>query len=549
MQLPQPKLPPYDVAEWLKKPFQERLKWVCQAWAIQGYGTPGGVYAVYLIKIVFYVAVWLFFCGFSQHLGGPSTIGTWWHDIDALKRAVLWSMAFEVLGLGCGSGPLTGRYYPPVGGFLYFARPRTTKAPLFPRLPLLGGHRRTPLDVGLYLAYLALLFRALVAPEISPYHVLPIAIILPVLGICDKTIFLASRAEHYFSVAVCCLFPLSTLPAAKAVWLAIWFWAATSKLNNHFPAVICVMISNSPVLGVLRRRMYRGYPDDLRPSRLAHLMAHAGTLTEYMFPALLAFGTGGKVTLVALVVMLGFHLFITSNIPMAVPIEWNVIMVYGGFVLFGHHAGVRFWDVSSPELTAYLLFALVVLPIVGNVAPRFVSFLVSMRYYAGNWAYGVWLFKGESLQKLDKGVVKSAPLVQDQLRKFYPDLTATALLSKVIAFRAMHLHGRALNELIPKAVDNIEEYTWLDGEIVGGLVLGWNFGEGHLHNEPFIQALQAQCHFAPGEVRCILVEAQPMFQRTLSYRIVDASQGEIDRGEIAVSSLINKQPWCTERDT
>ena len=29
-------------------------------------------------------------------------------------------MLFEVLGLGCGSGPLTGRYLPPVGGFLSF---------------------------------------------------------------------------------------------------------------------------------------------------------------------------------------------------------------------------------------------------------------------------------------------------------------------------------------------------------------------------------------------------------------------------------------------
>ena len=43
---------------------------------------------------------------------------------------------------------------------------------------------------------------------------------------------------------------------------------------------------------------------------------------------------------------------------------------------------------------------LVVLPLAGNLFPRWISFLVAMRYYAGNWPYGVWLFRGESYRKL-----------------------------------------------------------------------------------------------------------------------------------------------------
>ena len=82
----------------------------------------------------------------------------------AFQKAILWCMLFEGLGLGCGSGPLTGRYAPPVGGFLYFLRPGTTKLPLFPRAPLLGGHRRTALDVLLYAALVTALVAALVAP-------------------------------------------------------------------------------------------------------------------------------------------------------------------------------------------------------------------------------------------------------------------------------------------------------------------------------------------------------------------------------------------------
>lgn len=547
MQLPAPKLPPYDIAEWKRKPFPERLRMVCQAWAAQGYGVPPLIYVVYLLKIGLYAGMWLLFCSMSARLGGPGTIAAWWASPEALQRAVLWSIAFESLGLGCGSGPLTGRYFPPVGGALYWVRPGTTKMPLFPGLPLVGGPTRTWLDAGLYVSLQVFLFRALLSPEITVDTLLPPAVLLPLVGVCDKTIFLAARAEHYYSVLVCALFPASFLAGSKVVWAAIWLWAATSKLNRHFPAVVCVMTSNSPVLSAqwIRRRMYRGFPDDLRPSRLAHAAAHGGTLVEYAFPIALLVSDGGPATTVALAVMLGFHLYITSNIPMAVPIEWNVIMVYGGFVLFGGHAGVRAWDIHSPPLVAYLAGALFVVPLLGNLFPARVSFLSSMRYYAGNWAYSVWLFRGDSMRRLDR-LVKSAPLVQDQVRRFYGEEVTTALLSKVLAFRAMHLHGRALRELVPRAVDDIDAYAWLDGELVAGMVLGWNFGDGHLHDERLLRAVQAQCRFEPGELRCIFVEAQPLGRPHLEWRIWDACEGPRESGRVRVDSLVDLQPWPEE---
>ncbi|MFO0692223.1 MAG: DUF3556 domain-containing protein [Polyangiales bacterium] len=547
MRLPAPKLPPYDVAEWRTKPFAERMKLVCQAWAIDGYGTPSAVYAIYLVKIALYVAAWFAFCSTSSTLGPASAVSTWWSRPEAIEKAILWSMAYEGLGLGCGSGPLTGRYFPPVGGFLYFLRPGTTKMPFVPGLPLLGGMRRTWLDVLLYLAHQGFLFRALLAPELTPSMLLPTVVLLPLLGLADKTIVLASRAEHFYTALVCFLFPLDALAALKCVWIAIWIWAATSKVNRHFPSVICVMTSNSALFRSpwLRKRMYRAYPDDLAPSALAHAMAHAGTVVEYAFPVLLATSAGGLPTTIGLVVMLGFHSYITSNIPMAVPIEWNVIMVYGAFALFGAHADVRFHAIASPLLLGFLVAALVGMPILGNFFPRFVSFLFSMRYYAGNWAYSVWLFRDESVRKLDRGLVKVAPLVDDQLRKFYDETTVTAVVSKVMAFRAMHLHGRALRELVPKAVDDIDRYVWLDGELVAGVVIGWNFGEGHLHDEQLLRAVQAQCGFEEGELRCIFVESQPFLHPQLPYRIVDAKTGELERGSVSVDSLLVGQPWAT----
>ncbi|MEO7329201.1 MAG: DUF3556 domain-containing protein [Minicystis sp.] len=546
MALPQPRLPPYDIAEWRQKPFAERLRLVCTAWALDGYGTPWPIYLAYLFKVLFFVGAWCFFCSFTPGLGDPRAITSWWSAPEAFQKAVIWSMAFEGLGLGCGSGPLTGRYVPPFGGFLHFLRSGTTKLPFFPGLPIIGGDRRTLLDVALYLAHYAFLARALLAPALDPSFILPLVVLLPLLGLCDKTLFLASRGEHYYSVLVCLLFPTQWIAASKVVWLSVWLWAATSKLNKHFPSVIAVMQSNSPFtrIGSLRKVLYRHFPDDLRPSRLAHAMAHAGTVVEYAFPVALALGDGGPSTKVALTVMFFFHLFITGSIPMGVPIEWNVTTVYGAFFLFGHHAQVRTGSVSAPLLIAYLVFACLLVQVIGNLAPARVSFLAAMRYYAGNWGYSVWLFRGaDAEKKLDERLVKTAPLVRDQLRLLYDEDTTTALLSKVMAFRAMHLHGRALQLLLPRAVDDLDAYEYWDGELVAGLALGWNFGDGHLHGLQLLGALQRQCGFEEGELRCVFVEAQPMGRPGLSWTIADARGGVRETGEIAVSELLALQPF------
>ncbi|MEQ1567729.1 MAG: DUF3556 domain-containing protein [Myxococcota bacterium] len=531
-----PRVPEYDIAEWRRQPFPDRVRAVCRAWALQGYGSPIAVYLAYVSKIAAYIAAWVGFC-----VVGPersiANLPTWWASDVAFQKAVLWTMLFEGLGFGCGSGPLTGRYLPPMGGALYFLRPGTTKLP-----PWFGGHRRTLLDVALYAITVAALVRALVAPVVGLEHVLPLVVLVPVLGVLDKTLFLVFRSEHYWSVLICLLFP-DWLAGVKVVWLAIWWWAATSKVNAHFPAVMAVMVSNSPFSPTaLKKAMYLDFPDDLRPSRLASGLAHLGTALEYAFPLVLVLSDGGPVTWVTLGVMTVFHLFILSEVPMGVPLEWNVIMIYGGWVLFGVHADTATWAVSSPGLLAWLGAFHLALPLWGSLYPSQVSFLLAMRYYAGNWAYSVWLFRDGASAKLDQ-LVKSSGPVREQLGWLYDTDTVDALLSKVVAFRLMHLHGRALHDLLPRAVPSMDGYEWLDGEVVAGMVVGWNFGDGHLHDRQLLQAVQAQCRFLPGELRVVMVESQPLFGSGLAWTIADAHDGELAAGETAVATLSDRQPF------
>ena len=76
--------------------------------------------------------------------------------------------------------------------------------------------------------------------------VIPLLILVPLLGLRDKTIFLAARSEHYLLTAAVFLFPVvPMLAGAQLVMLLLWWGAATSKLNRHFPFVVSIMISNA----------------------------------------------------------------------------------------------------------------------------------------------------------------------------------------------------------------------------------------------------------------------------------------------------------------
>jgi len=338
------------------------------------------------------------------------------------------------------------------------------------------------------------------------------------------------------------------VPGAMAVQLALWFFAGFSKLNHHFPMVAAVMTSNGPLsrAAFLRKAMYRHYPEDLRPSRLAQWVAHGGTLLE-MGVAIAFLATPlGSPPVIAMVLMLGLHVYITSNVPMGVPLEWNVAVVYGAFALFWAHPDVSVSSLAPGWLAAFVLVMTVGLPLLGNLRPDLVSFLLAMRYYAGNWACSVWLVRKDALHKLDT-LTTSAPSLSEQLGLFYDRRTAVGLVGKVMAFRMMHLHGRALPHLVPKVVDNLADYEWFDGELIAGMALGWNFGEGHLHHEQLLQSLQRQCGFEAGEVRCIFVESQPVHVQALAYRLADAKTGALGQGSLRIADLRAHQAWSTTR--
>lgn len=557
-----PNMPRIDVAQWQTVGRSERIKLMARHIAEHGMGNPDVFYVLYTVKIGLYILGGLCFAMTTAGIDGWSSLGTWWSEPIVFQKVVLWSLLFEVLGLGCGFGPLTGKIAPPLGSPLYWLRPGTIRLAPWPnKIPLTGGDRRTIADVVLYAALLGSAVFALVSDGagaipaldttiglIPHERIIPVVVILAVIGLRDKVIFLATRGEVYGSLTVTFLFAgPNVIVAAKLVMLAIWIGAATSKLNRHFPFVVATMMANNPLVRArwMKRLFFRKFPDDLRPGRIAQFLAHVGTLVEMGVPLVLFFSHGGVVTYVAAAVMVIFHLVILTAIPLGVPLEWNVFMLFGICSLFVAKSAVGLGAVTQPWPVVALLAVIFATIAIGNFYPTKVSFLPGMRYYAGNWDTSQWFFTEAASQKLAEHRIGLGLVQHKQIEKLSSPEGTQVSLSLGHAFRAMYAHGRALMTLWEHVIPPGREadYTVIDGEPVAGYAVGWSFGDGHLHNEQLITALQRRCHFQPEELRVLIVDGQAIHRQWQQYRIVDAATGETERGTFRVIDVVHRQPW------
>ena len=475
--------PQIDFEEWSKGTRAEKIIPMARHWAEVGFGTPVALHLFYVVKIGLYIlAAWLLALT-TTGIDGFTNVAHWYAEPIVFEKVVLYTMLFEVVGLGCGFGPLNNRFFPPLGSILYWLRPGTIRLPPWPsRIPFTKGDERTAVDALLYGALLVLLIIAIFSDGTVPMPALGTTVgvlpawqiwavlgVLAILGLRDKVIFLAARGEVYASFTVAFLFAgygVDMILGAKLACLVIWLGAATSKLNKHFPFVISTMMSNNPVFRprFIKRMFFEHFPDDLRPGRPSRWLAHFSTAIEGLVPLVLFFSHGGWPTAIAAFVMLCFHFGILSSIPMGVPLEWNVFMMFSVLSLFVGHASVGLGDLTTP--LPILLFAVVACTVVlGNLFPRKVSFLPGMRYYAGNWDTTLWCIKPSADKKINHNIVSIASMPAAQLERYFGKEQAQTAMYLGYAFRAMNTHGRALFTLAHRAMagQNEDDYVITDG--------------------------------------------------------------------------------------
>lgn len=204
---------------------------------------------------------------------------------------------------------------------------------------------------------------------VNPALLVAPIVLLVLIGLRDKTIFLGTRGEQYLPA----MFFFAVLPftnmivALKIMIMVVWVGAGFSKFGKHFSNVIPPMVSNTIFAPKwVKRAHYRDFGHDMRPSRLADFMAHVnGTTVEIAAPLILLFSTNKWVTLAAALLMVGFHLFIISTFPLAVPLEWNVVFAYTTvflFLGFPNWNGYAPWDMSPSWLALIIAAGLLFYP-------------------------------------------------------------------------------------------------------------------------------------------------------------------------------------------
>ncbi|MGW0323443.1 DUF3556 domain-containing protein [Nocardia sp. NPDC003183] len=565
--------PPVDTETFLDLPLRERIRTLALHWAEYGFGTPKMIHTVYLAKVlVLYIIGGIAIATATSGTGPFWDVAQWWNQPVVYQKLVLWTVLLEALGVAGSWGPLAGKFKPMTGGILYFARRGSIRLRPWYRVPFTNGDSRTALDVVLYLGFLASLVIALVAPgrttaallEALPDNtsglVRPVLLIAPILlyilcGLRDKTIFLAARGEQYLpALLFFAVLPFTDMIiAAKLLIVIVWVGAGVSKFGKHFTNVVPPMVSNSPSMPFrsIKRAHYRDFPRDIRPSRVAAFMAHVGgTAVEVITPIVLLFSTNHWLTLAGVAMMVIFHLFITSTFPLAVPLEWNILFAYLTvflFLGFPNSDGYGVFDMSSPWLTVAIAAGLAFFPVLGNLRPDLVSFLPSMRQYAGNWASALWAFAPGAEAKLNTIAHRPADNQVDQLLAMgYPPAVAEITMQQTIAWRSMHSQGRGLFSLLYKHLPDIDRWTVREAEFACNSLIGFNFGDGHLHNLDLIDAVQARVGFAPGEWIVVWVESQPVHKSTQQYMVVDAALGVIERGTWEVADAVEALPWLPD---
>jgi uncharacterized membrane protein YkgB len=564
-----PTYPAVDPETFLRQPLTERIRILAVKWVDYGYGVPSMIHLLYIVKLVlFYALGGIVIATVTSGLPAFWHVSEWWNQPIVYQKAILWTVLLELIGLAGSWGPLAGKIKPMTGGYRFWARPNTIRLRPWRRVPFTAGNRRTWFDIVVYLALMMSVVAPLVLrgvhsdslsavmPSNTSGLVNPALLISPmallvVIGLRDKTIFLAARGEQYLPALIffAALPFVDMIIALKLLIFTVWFWAGVSKFGQHFTNVIPPMVSNSPALPVkwLKRANYRSYPHDLLPSHVATFVAHGqGTLVEIIAPLTLLLSPWPWLTIVAAAIMVAFHLFIISTFPLAVPVEWNLLFAYATIFLFWgfpQWKGYGIADMSSPWLTVVILAALCFFPVLGNLRPDLVSFLPSMRQYAGNWASAVWAFAPGAEAKLNR-VTRSARNQVDQLVDFgYEPLWSEILVQQIIAWRAMHSQGRGMYSVLLENLPDIDTRTVREGEMVCNSLIGFNFGDGHLHNEDLIQAVQDEANFEPGELIVVWVESQPIHRRIQHYKVIDAALGVLERGTWNVADAVKQQPW------
>src|SRR5260370_33454637 len=89
----------------------------------------------------------------------------------------------------------------------------------------------------------------------------------------------------------------------------------------------------------------------------------------------------------------------------------------------------------------------------------------------------------------------------------------------------------------------MDSRTVREAEFTCNSLIGFNFGDGRLHDEHMIAAVQREAACEPGELGVVWVGSQGWGSPVQHYKVIDAALGVIERGTWQVADAVAEQPW------
>merc|ERR1711972_1229437 len=187
------------------------------------------------------------------------------------------------------------------------------------------------------------------------------------------------------------------------VQLMLWIDVGFSKVGPWFKYVVQVLVKDAIWTPCLPKHLSakvfnKDWPRDYSPSKLSRYCAHLGAVGEWVFPLCCVLASPGTtVNYIGVGGMIVYHALIWATMPTASVFEWQYYAQFMTYFLYGCNT---FAMPTSPLLVTFLVLVLVVLPIIGQLEPTLVPFLMAYRQYAGNWRAGWWMIRKSAVPKL-----------------------------------------------------------------------------------------------------------------------------------------------------
>eukprot|EP00756_Hemistasia_phaeocysticola_P005391 Hpha_TRINITY_DN13309_c0_g1::TRINITY_DN13309_c0_g1_i1::g.95675::m.95675 len=535
-----PAEPPTTGEVWAKASLKERVRGWCLDITGNGNAFPYVVYVYVALKCCMYLG--LFYLCIDPSKGYFTELN--------VKRFIVYNTLTDALGMNATNGPLGFRCKLPFVSWWNFLTPGTITSTLMPGFLAV----RRWWMVALYVAYIALLGKALIADSIGLNEVGPPLACLTILLPFDLTVFLASRGEYFVYMLVALCFEKDWLFGCQCVQIGLWTWAGVSKLGPWFKHVTGNMTPNCQFLRVVPwvvRALYVDLPRDCSPSNFCKLLAAFGTVQELIIGPLCAcpsyrmIGCGWSIM---------FHTYIFSMFPFASVMEWNIACILLSTYFFGYNEVDLSLNIH-PCLGGFLVLVMLLIPFYGQfIDPKKIPFLLGFRPYAGNWRFSTHVIAKSAVPKVNKLKTFESPIASEAFKSLpggslrFAEQIDYFVMAQVMLFPSYRPFVPILDRLFKTKGRKMDDFHFPMQESWFNSVLGWSLGVGWHNRPPLYRALKHVGGFEPGDYFVVYCDPMPLFSRKLKWVVVDVGDPSTYEkgymsGWVDYADLESVQPW------